>query len=41
MANVPYAQKLFWTHLMVLIREEAQVETQFGPFGASANLDAR
>ena len=25
---------------MVLLRDEAQVETSFGPFGGSANLDA-
>ena len=25
---------------MVLLRDEAQVEDQFGPFGNSANLDA-
>jgi hypothetical protein len=33
--------KPFWTHLMVLLGEEAQVEAQFGLFGDSANLDAR
>jgi hypothetical protein len=26
---------------MVLLGDEAQVETRFGPFGDSANLDAR
>jgi hypothetical protein len=31
----------FWTHLMVLQGDEAQVEARFGPFGDSANLDAR
>ena len=35
------AQKLFWTHQMVLLCNEAQVEAHFGPFGDSANLDAR
>jgi hypothetical protein len=28
-------------HLMVLLDDEAQVEARFGPFGDSANLDAR
>jgi hypothetical protein len=28
-------------HPMVLLGDEAQVETHFGPFGDSANLDAR
>jgi hypothetical protein len=35
------AQKSFWTHLMVLPGDEAQLEPRFTPFGASANLDAR
>ena len=35
------AQKLFWTHPMVLLGDEAQVEARFYPFGDSANLDAR
>jgi hypothetical protein len=35
------AQKLFWMHPMVLLGDEAQVEARFGPFGDSANLDAR
>ena len=35
------AQKPFWTHQMVLLGDEAQVEAHFGPFGYSANLDAR
>jgi hypothetical protein len=26
---------------MVLLRDEAQVDARFGPFGDSANLDAR
>jgi hypothetical protein len=34
--NVPYAQKLFWTHPIVHL-----VEANFGLFGDSANLDAR
>jgi hypothetical protein len=28
-------------HLMVLLGDEAQLEARFGPFGDSANLDAR
>ena len=32
------AQKSFWTHQMVLLGDEAQVEARFGPFGDSANL---
>jgi hypothetical protein len=28
-------------HLMVLLGHEALVETHFGPFGDTANLDAR
>ena len=35
------AQKSFWTDPMVLLGDEAQVEARFGPFGDSANLDAR
>ena len=34
-------QKLFWTHLMVPLGDEAQVEDRFGPFGDSANLNVR
>jgi hypothetical protein len=37
----PYSNKPFWTHPMVLLAEEAQVEARFGLFGDSANLDAR
>jgi hypothetical protein len=38
--NVLEAQKLFWTHPMVLLGDEAQ-GARFGLFGDSANLDAR
>jgi hypothetical protein len=38
---MPYAQKLFWTHPMVLLGDEIQVEARFGLFGDGANLDAR
>jgi hypothetical protein len=33
--------KSFWTHSLVPIGDEAQVEACFGPFGHSANLDTR
>jgi hypothetical protein len=39
--NVPQAQKLFWTHPMVLLVNEAQVDARFIPWGDSANLDVR
>jgi hypothetical protein len=39
--DIPLAQKSFWTHLLVPLGDEAQVEACFGPFGDSANLDAR
>ena len=35
------AQKLFWTHSMVALGDEAQLEARFGPFEHSVNLDAR
>ena len=34
------AQKMFWTHQMVLQGDKAQMEARFGPFGDSANLDS-
>jgi hypothetical protein len=39
--NVPQALKSFMMHPMVLLGDEAQVDARFGPFGDSANLDAR
>jgi hypothetical protein len=39
--NVHRIRKLFWTHPMEHLGDEAQVEAHFGPFGGSANLDAR
>jgi hypothetical protein len=39
--NVPWAQKSFWTHPMILHGDEAQVEARFSPVGDSANLDIR
>ena len=41
MPNVPEAQKSFWTHSMVPLGDEAQVEAHFGLFEDCANLDAR
>jgi hypothetical protein len=38
--NVPQARKSFWTHMMVLLGDEAQVEACFSPFADSANLNA-
>jgi hypothetical protein len=34
-------QSSFWTHLMVLLGDEAQVEAFFDTLGDSANLNAR
>jgi hypothetical protein len=34
-------RKSFWTHPMVLLGDEAQVEADFSPFGHSSNLDTR
>ena len=39
--NALQSKKTFWTHLLVLQGEEAQVEAQFGLFRDSANLDPR
>jgi hypothetical protein len=39
--DVPRAHKSFWTHLMVLLGDEALVDAHFIPFGDSANLDRR
>ena len=33
--------EIVWTHSMVPLGDEAQVEGRFGPFGDSANVDAR
>jgi hypothetical protein len=38
--NVPQALKSFWTHLTVLLGDEALVDAHFDPFGDSANLAA-
>jgi hypothetical protein len=39
--NVPYAQKLFWTHPTILLGHKAEVEACLSPFRDSAKLDAR
>jgi hypothetical protein len=39
--NVPRAQKLFWTNLIILLGEEALVDARFSSFGDSANLNVR
>ena len=36
--NIPQARKSFWTHPIELL---GAVESHFGPFGDSANPDAR
>jgi len=41
MLDVPSAHISFWTHPMVTLAYNAQVEAYFGLFGARANLDAR
>ena len=40
-AKCTIGSETFWTHLMVLLGEEAQVEARFGPFGDIANPNAR
>ena len=32
--------EIIWTHPTVPLGDEAQVDSRFGPFGDSANLDA-
>jgi hypothetical protein len=39
--NVPQAQISFWTHLMELLGDVGHVESHFGLFGDSVNVDAR
>ena len=38
--DIPYSQKSFWTHSMVPLVDDAQVEARFGPIKHSANLKA-
>jgi hypothetical protein len=40
-SNIPQAQNSFWTHLMKLLGDDAEVDAEFIPFEDSANLDAR
>jgi hypothetical protein len=37
--NVLLGYKSFWTHLIVLLGDEAQVNARFGLFGHRANHD--
>jgi hypothetical protein len=39
--NILWAHKSFWTHPMVLLGDEAQVQARFNLFGNSGNLAAR
>jgi hypothetical protein len=39
--NMPYTEKSFRMHPIVLLGDEAQVEAHFSPFGDRANLDTR
>ena len=41
MPNVPQAKKPFWTHLIVLLGDERQVEARFDLFVDIANFDVR
>jgi hypothetical protein len=38
--NIPQAQKSFWTHTMELLGDLGPMESPFGLFADSANLDA-
>ena len=39
--NVPWAQKLCWTHSMKLLGDVGHVESCFGPFGDGVSVGAR
>jgi hypothetical protein len=39
-ANVPSAEESYWTHLMEILGDMAQVEACFGPFGDSVSVGA-
>jgi hypothetical protein len=41
MPNVQLARKSFWAHPMELLGDVGKMESRFGLFGDSANLDAR
>jgi hypothetical protein len=40
-ANIPLAQKLFWTHLMEHRGDVGHVKSRFGPFGDGVSVNAR
>jgi hypothetical protein len=40
-ADVPYAWKSFWAHLIELLSNMGQVQARFDLFGDSVNLSAR
>jgi hypothetical protein len=40
-AKCTIGSKIVWTHLMVILGDEGEVEARFSLFGDSANLDAR
>ena len=40
-AKCTIGSEIVLAHPMVLLGDEAQVEASFGPFGDSANIDAR
>ena len=40
-AKSTIGSETFWTHPMVLLGDEGQVQVWFGPFVDIANLDAR
>jgi hypothetical protein len=39
--NIPFAQKSFWMHPMLLLGDEAQEQARFSLFRDTGNLDAR
>jgi hypothetical protein len=39
--NIPYAQKLVWTHTLELLGDEAQVDAHFSTFGDNVSVSAR
>jgi hypothetical protein len=41
MRNIPYAQKLFWTHPIELLGDVSHDESCFGPFRDGVSVGAR
>jgi hypothetical protein len=39
--NIPLAQKLFWTHPVVLLGDVGHVESRFSPFGDNVSVRVR